>query len=142
MTIFEKIKYLADRQKISINDLEDRLGFSRNVLYSWKKKTPTITNLQKVADYFQISLDYLTDRTAIPTILNVEILSEYEKKAKQLRISPDDIRTKLNSSAYNEKLNMRVQALNEIITLFDLPNSEETKQEILFFLLELKNRTK
>ncbi|XRJ96635.1 helix-turn-helix domain-containing protein [Latilactobacillus sakei] len=62
MDIYNRIKELANTQKISINRLEENLGFARGYLYSWKKKTPGVDKLQKVADYFQVSTDYLLGR--------------------------------------------------------------------------------
>ena len=63
MTTFERVKLLADKQKISIVELEERLGFSRNSLYAWKRNNPSSDKLQKVADYFNVSTDYLLGRT-------------------------------------------------------------------------------
>lgn len=67
MTTFDRVKMLAEKQKISIVELEERLGFGRNSLYSWKKKTPNGESLRKVADYFHVSTDYLLGRTDDPS---------------------------------------------------------------------------
>jgi transcriptional regulator with XRE-family HTH domain len=66
MTPFERVKYLSDKQGISINALEERIGLSKNTLYSWKKKTPGVDKLKLVADYFDVSTDYLLGRTNNP----------------------------------------------------------------------------
>lgn len=63
MTAFERVKILADQQKISIVQLEEKLGFSRNSLYAWKKNNPSTDKLQKVADYFNVSTDFILGRT-------------------------------------------------------------------------------
>jgi transcriptional regulator with XRE-family HTH domain len=63
MTAFDRVKKLCDEQKISIVELEERLQFGRNSLYGWKKKTPNGANLVKVAEYFDVSVDYLLGRT-------------------------------------------------------------------------------
>lgn len=68
MTTFERVKFLADKQKISIVDLEIKLGFGKNSLYSWKKKMPNSGNLEKVADFFGVSTDYLLGRTDNPNM--------------------------------------------------------------------------
>lgn len=39
MTPFDRVKKLADKRKISIVELEEKVGFSKNSLYSWKKIT-------------------------------------------------------------------------------------------------------
>ncbi|WP_330948869.1 helix-turn-helix domain-containing protein [Virgibacillus sp. MG-45] len=63
MTTFDRLKKLCDEQKISFVELEEKLGFGRNSLYNWKKKTPNGASLKKVADYFNVSVDYLLGRT-------------------------------------------------------------------------------
>lgn len=63
MTTFDRLKSLCDEQKMSIVELEEKLGFGRNSLYGWKKKIPNGANLEKVADYFNVSVDYLLGRT-------------------------------------------------------------------------------
>lgn len=67
MTAFERVKNLASKQGISIVELEEKLGFSRNSLYSWKRNSPSSDKLQKVADYFNVSTDYLLGRTETPS---------------------------------------------------------------------------
>lgn len=67
-TAFERIKELADKQCISLNDLEDKLGISRNSLYGIKKANPKSDRLQEIADYFRVSTDYLLGRTDNPKI--------------------------------------------------------------------------
>ncbi|CAI3496584.1 helix-turn-helix transcriptional regulator [Enterococcus cecorum] len=62
MTPFDRLKSLCDKQGISINDLEEKLDIGKNSLYSWKKGIPKGTNLIKVADYFNVSTDYLLGR--------------------------------------------------------------------------------
>lgn len=65
---FEKIKELADKQGISLNMLEENLGFSRNTIYNMKKSTPNVERVSKIADYFNVSTDYLLGRTDNPNI--------------------------------------------------------------------------
>ncbi|OSM24722.1 transcriptional regulator [Enterococcus faecalis] len=62
MTVFDRVKKLADSQKISIVELEEKLNFSRNSLYAWKKSKPSIDKLEAVANYFGVSTDYLLGR--------------------------------------------------------------------------------
>ena len=65
---FEKIKELADKQGISLNKLEEKLGFSRNTIYNMKKSTPNVERVSMIADYFNVSTDYLLGRTDNPNI--------------------------------------------------------------------------
>lgn len=66
MTTFERVKSLADKQHLSIVELEEKLGFSRNSLYAWKKSKPSVDKLNAVADYFGVTTDYLLGRTDTP----------------------------------------------------------------------------
>ncbi|MBC1524921.1 helix-turn-helix transcriptional regulator [Listeria booriae] len=62
MTTFERIKKLADGQKISLKELALKLDMGENAIYSWKKKTPGADKIKVVADYFDVSTDYLLGR--------------------------------------------------------------------------------
>ena len=82
MTTFDRVKKLADKQKISIVELEEKLEFGRNSLYSWKTKTPNGDRLKKVADFFGVSTDYLLGRTDDPHFIASELEEEddYERE--------------------------------------------------------------
>ncbi|HHK7812273.1 TPA: helix-turn-helix domain-containing protein, partial [Streptococcus pneumoniae] len=74
---FEIVKELCRRQGISLNTLEERIGFSRNSLYSWKNSEPKPKKLNAVADYFNVSTDYLLGRTDNPTIASDDTIAGY-----------------------------------------------------------------
>ncbi|MEG3257223.1 helix-turn-helix transcriptional regulator [Streptococcus suis] len=71
-TAFERIKELADKQGLSLNDLENKLSISKNSLYGIKKANPKSDRLQEIADYFNVSTDYLLGRTDNPRIASDE----------------------------------------------------------------------
>jgi len=73
MDILERIKGLAAKKDISINALEEKLGFARGYLYTWKKKTPGIDRVKKVAEYFNVSVDYLLGTTDNPTSKEIDL---------------------------------------------------------------------
>lgn len=70
---FEKIKDLAKKQGLSLNALEEKLGYSRNTIYNLKNTRPSAERLQTIADYFNVSTDYLLGRTDNPRIAGDEI---------------------------------------------------------------------
>lgn len=74
---FEKIKELADKQGISLNKLEEKLGFSRNTIYNMKKSTPNVERVSMIADYFNVSTDYLLGRTDNPAIAKDDTIAGY-----------------------------------------------------------------
>lgn len=59
MTVFDRIEQLRKTQNLSQGKLEKELGFSNGSISKWRNSTPTYERLQKVADYFGVSVDYL-----------------------------------------------------------------------------------
>ena len=62
MTVLDTIKELSERRGKTLRQVTDDLKFSENYLYSLKTKTPNGANLEKLADYFNVSVDYLLGR--------------------------------------------------------------------------------
>lgn len=61
--LFERVKKLADDHGESLKSVALKLGLGENSMYGWKTKSPSIDKVQKVADYFDVSTDYLLGRT-------------------------------------------------------------------------------
>lgn len=59
MSIYERIESLRKSKKISQGKLEKELGFSNGSVSKWKNSTPTPERLQKLAEYFGVTVDYL-----------------------------------------------------------------------------------
>lgn len=74
---YEKIKELADKRGISLTKLEEDLGYSRNTLYKLKSQKPNAERISEIADYFQVSTDYLLGRTDNPRIASNETIGGY-----------------------------------------------------------------
>lgn len=70
---FERVRELAKKQGLSINQLEDKLSFGKNSLYGLKKSNPNSKIIEKIADYFNVSTDYLLGRTDNPKIASDEV---------------------------------------------------------------------
>ena len=59
MTVYERIESLRKKRGISQGCLEKELGFSNGSISKWKTSMPKPERLQKIADYFDVSVDYL-----------------------------------------------------------------------------------
>lgn len=68
MSLLEKIKLLASTHQMSLAELERRLDFSNGSLRKWGTSIPSGDKIEKVADYFNVSTDYLLGRTDNPSI--------------------------------------------------------------------------
>ncbi|MFF1992854.1 helix-turn-helix domain-containing protein [Bacillus mycoides] len=73
MTLFDRVKELAEEQKISIAELEKKLGWSTNVLYKLKTQKPSVERVEALANHFNVSIDFLLGRTIIK---NWELLKD------------------------------------------------------------------
>jgi transcriptional regulator with XRE-family HTH domain len=62
MNTYEIIKKLADNKGITLQKTATELGLSINAIYKWKTQAPKGKVLLKVADYFDVSVDYLLGR--------------------------------------------------------------------------------
>ena len=65
MYVFTQIKRLCEEEGIKIRQLEQRAKIGNGVIAKWKKSSPQIDSLSKVAEYFNVSLDYLAGRTDV-----------------------------------------------------------------------------
>ncbi|MFW5458154.1 helix-turn-helix domain-containing protein [Streptococcus hyovaginalis] len=65
---FERIKSLAKSRGYSISKLEENLGLSKNAIYAIKRNQPSAERLQEIANYFNVSTDYLLGRTDNPKV--------------------------------------------------------------------------
>lgn len=63
MNTLERIKLLAKQRGITLKELASKVGIGENSLYRWDKTSPQSDKLQKVADFFDVSTDYLLGRT-------------------------------------------------------------------------------
>lgn len=65
---FERIKELTKKQGKSLGQVEEDLNYGRNTLYKIKTSTPNAERVSEIANYFQVSTDYLLCRTDNPAI--------------------------------------------------------------------------
>ena len=66
MSIKNRIQELAQTHKTTIAEVERNLGLGNGTISKWDKRSPSTQKLQMVADYFNVSTDYLLGRTPTP----------------------------------------------------------------------------
>lgn len=59
MDLKDRIKALCSKQNISLNQLEQDLGFGKGYISKLGKSTPNITKIQQIAKRLNVSVDYL-----------------------------------------------------------------------------------
>ncbi|WP_195486702.1 helix-turn-helix transcriptional regulator [Lacticaseibacillus paracasei] len=120
-TLFDRVKDLADKKKISIVELEEKLNFGRNYLYKWKSPTanPSKEAVEKVADFFHVSTDYLFGRT-------IKLSERLRSLRSNMGFSQSEVANKIGVSSYSYSAYERgsrmpdMETLKSISALFDV----------------------
>lgn len=106
MTLYERIESMRKSKGISQRELEKELDFSNGSISKWRNGTPKPERLQKLADYFNVSMEYLMtgeENQKEEYYINKETAEIAQKifKNKNLRVlfdaaedaSPEDLKT-------------------------------------------------
>lgn len=85
MSFWEKLEKLRREKGISQRAVEDALGFSNGSYSKWKNCKPTMNRMSKLANYFDVPIDYFIEDDDIKIVnrdsLNPEKdLSEQKKR--------------------------------------------------------------
>jgi transcriptional regulator with XRE-family HTH domain len=66
----DRIKILCKLYNIPIKTMLDKLEINKGFIYDVENKgaKPTLEKIEKIADYFDVSIDYLAGRTDVPEI--------------------------------------------------------------------------
>lgn len=59
MNIFENVQAEAGKKNMSIYHVERKAGLAKGTIYRWKKASPTVSNLKKVADALGVKIEKL-----------------------------------------------------------------------------------
>ena len=76
----DNIYELLKAKGISVRKLEHECGFGNRTISAWNENKPSIDRVQKVADYFGVTVDYLLGNTIDEEVINIR---------KQLRERPE-----------------------------------------------------
>lgn len=70
MTLGERIKYLREKNGYAQKFVAEKIGVKNNTLSSYEadKRQPDYDTLQKIADFFEVSIDYLLGRASDSSI--------------------------------------------------------------------------
>lgn len=63
--LYHNIVVLCKGKGISISKLEKETGLGNGTVGRWEKSSPSVENVKKVADYFEVSVDYLISQSAV-----------------------------------------------------------------------------
>lgn len=74
-TFSERLKLLREERKITLDELAEKINSTKSTLsrYENNKRTPNIEFIERVANFFNVTSDYLLGRTDKP---NIELINE------------------------------------------------------------------
>ncbi|MFD0671297.1 helix-turn-helix domain-containing protein [Cohnella sp. GCM10027633] len=103
MNIGNRIAFLREQRGLTQEELATSLGISRAALshYEKNRREPDTETLSKVADLFQVSLDYLAGRTTQPT---TTLDSDVRSFADELELSNNELLEKFALTIDGRKL--------------------------------------
>lgn len=93
---------LRKQRKMSQYELAEKMGFSRGQIANYEQGTrqPDFDTLERFADYFEVSTDYLLGRSSHPELSaqrDKEVNEEVEELIKLLETMPDEKRKEMEA---------------------------------------------
>ncbi len=88
MSTYETIKNLCKQHSIAVTALEKELGFGRGSIGKLRNGQTSAERLQRIADYFNVSVDYLmtgNDNTENPYSINAKDERDIARDMESIR---------------------------------------------------------
>ena len=128
MNIYEKVIELCNERNTTKTALEEACGFSQNSINKWRDSVPSIERIIKVADHFNVPVDYLLGREitqtkkAVPEVRlesDTALLSNEDLKALLENNEGVDFIEKLYNVVLSKLYNIRLLQIWLNIGIFD-----------------------
>lgn len=126
MDFYNRLQELAKKKGKSFHQIEVDLGYSKNSFYNYKTKKPTADNLNKIAEYFGVTSDYLLGNTDTPEPPSSQLEENINKsfQYKDWTITPDEkesvqdfIEIFFETENYRKTLGYRIKKIREKIDI-------------------------
>lgn len=89
---FDVVNALCQQNGIaSVHDLEGMIGFGDGTIYKWKKMIPKSDKIVAVADYFNVTTDFILGRESNTSTEETALIAKYR------RLTPSQQETILNN---------------------------------------------
>ncbi|MGF7407650.1 helix-turn-helix domain-containing protein [Lactococcus lactis] len=86
--LYERLQELIKKSNKSMNQIERELGYPRNTISSYKRQNPSTKRLDELAEYFNVSVDYLLGRE---NIQNSDYSDEENELIAAFRMEREDM---------------------------------------------------
>ena len=103
------LKYLREQRNMTKSAVAKELGFSRQLYGNYENgiRTPDTETMKRIANYFNVSLDFLLGNSTEPTIENKKIPKDLKKILEEEAVT---LNGRLLSDADKEKMFRIVEA--------------------------------
>ncbi len=91
MSLVSRIKDLSSQKGVTFAEIERNISISNGQIRRWDTVSPKSETLQKVAIYFNVSMDYLLERTDNTSLSYKQEDSEYDDLIVMFRKNEMDI---------------------------------------------------
>lgn len=141
MTLTKRIKELCTKKKVTFAEIERSIGLSNGQIRRWDKVSPRISTLEKVADYFQVSVDFLLGRTSISNYQKYNEVAEENNSTYPL-VEKDIAHDKRMGQAVYTDIEQRIGELikslsndkHGVFSIDSEPMDKETKNLLILSL--------
>ncbi len=114
--MYDRIKELCKSKAINTEKLEAELGFSNGTINKWDTSRPSVDKLKAVADYFNVSMEYIMTGEEKQPTTEGELSELAVKIGKLVDMLPDQSR---------QSLLVQIQALVLAQSVLDDPSKSE-----------------
>ncbi|OYS45570.1 hypothetical protein CBF87_08625 [Limosilactobacillus reuteri] len=111
--LYLRIKDLAAQRKVSLAKVERDLGFSNGIISTWKNGKASQDKINALADYFDVTTDYLLGRANTPRYVSNDIKNTglFRKAVKDNELSGSEQESLAEDM--NEYLKFRAELLRK-----------------------------
>jgi transcriptional regulator with XRE-family HTH domain len=127
MNLLERVQMLCSEKGISQRKLESELKLGNGATSKWMKSSPSGDVLQKVADFFSVSIDYLLGRTDIRN--SADRISEALEDDEELSIFWDDMKERPELKIlFKQTRELSPKAIQQVIRIIKAIEDEEDRE--------------
>ncbi|MBK5076258.1 helix-turn-helix transcriptional regulator [Lactococcus lactis] len=109
--LYERLQELIKKSNKSMNQIERELGYPRNTISSYKRQNPSTKRLDELAEYFNVSVDYLLGRTENR---KEDLTDEENDLVRAFRIEAEDM-TEEEQAQFNKSLKDMMKIAKDLL---------------------------
>lgn len=114
MNVYERIKMLCSKKRMSVAELERKLNLSNGSISKWAKSKPNSDQISRIAEFFDVSVDYLLGRTNNPKTAD-NFVDESEEMAMLLFRKSTENMTEKQKKKFTSSLSNLMEAARDIV---------------------------